>query len=221
MFKRLKNWILNRPAEDHAIASFAWLGGSCLVASSMIAFPALAPIACSAAIVASEISVIEGIVCGSHIITNFLSWGFKKLFGKKESPITPNAPPNTSKENYQNNNKEIQRQQNNKDTNQINPNEFPGLTKEFTIPTSDTQQNKKPQTIQISSEEFSTLIQRMKALEIEVRRMRQENLALISENKSLRQNYNTSRRTFQRPKTTQKNLVVQQNRVKDNFQTHE
>ena len=77
MFERLKNWIINHPAPDHAVASFAWFGLSFLAAGTATAFPALAPVAYGTAALASKIGGLEGIFTAAHIVKNAFS-GFWK-----------------------------------------------------------------------------------------------------------------------------------------------
>ena len=103
MFKRFKNWIFGNPAEDHAVASFAWFGVSYLALGTTAAFPALAPVAVGTAVLASKIGLFEGIVTGAHVVKNALSWGFKKLFGSKTAstksePVKSNPKSENAKE---------------------------------------------------------------------------------------------------------------------------
>lgn len=88
MFKRLKNWILS-PAEDHAVATFAWFGLSYLALGTATIFPALAPIAVGTAALASKIGILEGIITGAHIVTDVFSWGVNKIFGRKSKRAIP------------------------------------------------------------------------------------------------------------------------------------
>ena len=100
MFNRLKNWVFNHSAPDHAVASFAWFGFSALTAGTAALFPAFAPIALGTAAVASKIGVIEGILTGAHVVSGALSWLFGKIFKPKAQPAAPKtpAPSNTKSE---------------------------------------------------------------------------------------------------------------------------
>lgn len=88
MFKRLKDWVFSNPAEDHAVASFAWFGLSFLATGAATAFPALAPIAYGTAALASKVGFFEGILTAVHVVKK----AFSGLFGKKAKPQVQPAP---------------------------------------------------------------------------------------------------------------------------------
>ena len=175
MFSRFKNWLLNRPAEDHAVASFAWFGASYLALGSAVAFPALAPVAVGAAVLASKVGVLEGIITGAHVVNNILSWGFKKLFGSKSTPArteaaTSHAQPEKSNEATHQNLKEKPLE-----TTKDNPQTIQAP-----------QPENKPQLVQVPAEQLAILMKQIQVLTARVEQMQQEVLALRLENQKLK-----------------------------------
>lgn len=231
MFNRLKNWVFNHPASDHAVASFAWFGFSALTAGTAALFPAFAPIALGTAAVASKIGVIEGILTGAHVVSGALSWLFGKIFKPKAQPAAPKTPTpsNTKSEKSKEETHQPQNSQEQAKTetsekaqpqpvkqNPLAPMPMPELLAnqekpvqaplELTPEMFAQQQRQprmqqmqmpaqpamprnfqQPQVAQVPAEQLMALIQQIKALEIEVRRMRQEILVLRARNRYLTQ----------------------------------
>lgn len=195
MFKRLKNWILNRPAEDHAMASFAWFGGAYLAAGTAMAFPVLTPIAAGAAVLATKAGILEGIIAGAHVVNNVLSWGFKKLFGSSEKsiPTKNETATSTPKENEKTNQKAKEKNQTTK-TSKTSGKDSPEMVQKPTsaIPTKQEATPKqptiagKPQIVQNPATELKALIQEMKQLSMQINQMKQEIAALRLENQNLK-----------------------------------
>lgn len=232
MFKRLKNWVFNHSAPDHAVASFAWFGFSALTAGTAALFPAFAPIALGTAAVASKIGVVEGILTGAHLVGGALSWLFGKIFKPKAQPAAPKAPapsntksekskeeahqPQNSQEKVKTETTEKTQPQSVKQ-NPLQPMPLPELfanqekpvqaqlepTPEMFAqqqgqpraprpqmpaqPATMPRNFQQPQAAQVPAEQLMALIQQIKALEIEVRRMRQEILVLRARNRYLTQ----------------------------------
>ncbi len=218
MFKRLKNWILNRPAEDHAIASFAWLGGAYLAASTALAFPILTPIAAGSAFLATKVGILEGIITGAHVVNNVLSWGLNKLFGPKEKSTSQKNEPSESTPNE--NEKTNQKTEEKNQTTEISKTagkEQPVVLPKMTPTTATKQENisettpkqpvisDQPQIIQISATELKALIQEIKQLSIQIKQMQQEIATLRLENQNLkRQNEMIKKRlSVRRPERPQ------------------
>ncbi len=233
MFNRLKNWVFNHSAPDHAVASFAWFGFSALTAGTAVLFPAFAPIALGTAAVASKIGVVEGILTGAHLVGGALSWLFGKIFKPKAQPSAPKtpAPSNTKSEkskeesNQKQNTQEKAKTETSEKAEKAQPEKQAPL-KPMPLPELFANQEKpvqapleqmpqmfaqqqrqprmqqmqmpaqpvtmprnfqQPQAAQVPAEQLMALIQQIKALEIEVRRMRQEILVLRARNRYLTQ----------------------------------
>jgi len=134
MFKRFKNWLFS-PAEDHAVASFAWFGLSYLALGAATAFPVLAPVAYGTAALASKVGVLEGIITGAHVVNNILSWGLGKIFGKKSKQPTPNnANPSVSERKLEKSHDQEHQAQHAQEKQKIGTKENPQPTLEPTIP---------------------------------------------------------------------------------------
>ncbi len=199
MFKRLKNWILNRPAEDHALASFAWFGGAYLATGAAMAFPVLTPIAAGVAVLATKAGILEGIIAGAHVVNNVLSWGFKKLFGSSEKsiPTKNETATSTPKENEKTNQKAEEKNQTT-ETSKTAGKDSPEMVQKPTSSIPKKQETlseatpkqptiaEKPQIVQIPATELKALIQEMKQLSMQIKQMKQEIAALRLENQNLK-----------------------------------
>ena len=234
MFKRLKNWIFNKPAEDHAVASFAWFGLSYLALGTTAAFPALAPIAYGTAALASKIGLAEGIITGAHVIKNVLSWGFKKLFGAKKQatpvktqPVQSNTKPEKSNEAEH----QPQKSQEKPKTQEApQPQKTPEIENPKPVQTpvtpkpeapSQAQGTNKPQVVQVPAEQLMILMKQMQTLSAQIKQMQREILALRLENKTLKmQNELIKRRiASRRPKVGQ--LRTHRHYIKNGRMMHE
>ena len=98
MFKRLKNWLFNRPPEDHVVASFGWVIGTFAAVASAVAFPSLAPIALGVANFASFMALAEGAYGIGGMIGNFCNWVYRKIFKSKKQPANNQNQPSKSEQ---------------------------------------------------------------------------------------------------------------------------
>jgi hypothetical protein len=87
MFKRLKNWLFNRPPEDHVVASFAWVIGTFAAIGSAVAFPAIASVAVGVASFTYLMALAEGAYGIGGMIGNFCNWVYRKIFKSKKQPV--------------------------------------------------------------------------------------------------------------------------------------
>ena len=179
MFKRLKNWIIDRPASDHGVASFAWFGASYLALGSAVAFPALAPVTVGAAVLASKVGVLEGIITGAHVVNNILSWGFKKLFGSKNTPARTEAAPSHAQPEKSNEATHQNLKEKPLETTKDNP-------QTIQAPQPQKQPENKPQLVQVPAEQLAILMKQIQVLTTRVEQMQQEVLALRLENQKLK-----------------------------------
>ena len=233
MFKRLKNWILNRPAEDHAVASFAWFGGAYLTMGIATTFPVLAPVAAGAAILATKVGFLEGIIAGAHVINNTLSWGIKKLFGPKGSTPAKNTSTEseTPFEKSHDQDHQAQNDQEKAKTSEMPKTAAKENSETAQIPTTQTtisdvpqkqQKSDTPQTVQVSSEQLIALIQQVQALTAQVRQMQQEIVALRLENQKLKQRLNPeNNRKTRRPVAPKRRLVIHRHYIQNGRMIHE
>ena len=250
MFKRLKNWIFNNPAEDHAVSSFAWFGLSYLALGAAAAFPALAPVAYGTAALAGKIGLFEGILTGAHVINNILSWGFRKIFKPKAQPAPTKTEPASSDNQLEKDNEKTHQPQNTEEKPKDATREEPQPIQEPSpvkqpvqqdmpennpqpIQTSgiphpglpiEQQNSNKPQGTQMSAEQLAALIQQVRILTAQVRQMRQEVMALRAENQALKQKNRLMKRHLarrQRKNISRRKLVVHRHYILNGRMMHE
>lgn len=234
MLKRLKDWIFNKPAEDHAVASFAWFGLSYLALGTTTAFPALAPIAYGTAVLASKIGLAEGIITGAHVVKNALTWGFKKLFGRKGQAAPTKGQPGQSNTKPEKSNEEEHQPQKSQEKPKTQeapqPQKTPGMenpkpTQIPVMPTpgvpSQAQGANTPKMVQVPMEQLMILMKQMQILSAQMKQMQREILALRLENKTLKmQNELIKRRiASRRPKVGQ--LRTHRHYIKNGRMMHE
>lgn len=191
MFKRLKNWLFNRPPEDHVVASFGWGIGTFAAIGSAVAFPAIASVAVGVASFTYLMALAEGAYGIGGMIGNFCNWVYRKIFKSKKQPVNnqnhrsksdkqPQAEQEKGKEEPQ------AEQKNSKGKEQPQPGQDKTQEQPQTEPV-----EPKQQPITLNSKEFLILIRQMQILmqllqqtRMELEALRQKNKTLTLENKN-------------------------------------
>lgn len=187
MFKRLKNWLFNRPPEDHVAAGFAWIVGTFAAIGSAVAFPAIASVAVGVANFTCLMALAEGAYGIGGMIGNFCNWVYRKIFKSKKQPVNNQNQRSKS-------DKQPQAEQE-KDNGREQPQPEKGKEKEQPQSEQSKPQAEpiepKQQPITLNSKEFLILIQQMQILmqllqqtRMELEALRQKNKTLSSENKN-------------------------------------
>lgn len=196
MFKRLKNWLFNRPPEDHVVASFGWGIGTFAAIGSAVAFPAIASVAVGVASFTYLMALAEGAYGIGGMIGNFCNWAYRKIFKSKKQPVNnqnhrsksdkqPQPEQEKGKEEpqaEQKNGKGKEQPQLGQDETQEQPQAEPVEPKQ--------------QPITLNSKEFLILIRQMQILmqllqqtKMELEALRQKNKSLSLENKNSKDLY--------------------------------
>ena len=191
MFKRLKNWLFNRPPEDRVVASFGWGIGTFAAIGSAVAFPAIASVAVGVASFTYLMALAEGAYGIGGMIGNFCNWVYRKIFKSKKQLVNnqnhrsksdkqPQAEQEKGKEEPQ------AEQKNSKGKEQPQPGQDKTQEQPQTEPV-----EPKQQPITLNSKEFLILIRQMQILmqllqqtRMELEALRQKNKTLTSENKN-------------------------------------
>ena len=213
MFKRLKNWLFNRPPEDHLVASFGWVVGTFAAIGSAVAFPAIASVAVGVASFTYLMALAEGAYGIGGMIGNFCNWAYRKIFKSKKQPVNnqnhrskSDKQPQTEQEKAKDNGREQPQpeKENGKGKEQPQPGQEKGKEepqaeqkndkgKEQPQPGQDKTQEQpqtepvepKQQPITLNSKEFLILIRQMQILMQLLQQTRMELEALRQQNKSL------------------------------------
>ncbi len=209
MFKRLKNWLFNRPPEDHIVAGFAWIVGTFAAIGSAVAFPAIASVAVGVASFTYLMALAEGAYGIGGMIGNFCNWAYRKIFKSKKQPTNkqdqhsktdkqPQAEQEKGKGREQPQPEKDKEQSQTKQENS-QPEQENGKGKEQPQPEQDKAQEQsqaepvepKQHPITLNSKEFLILIRQMQILmqllqqtRMELEALRQKNKSLSSENKN-------------------------------------
>lgn len=203
MFKRFKNWIFDKKAEDHAAAGIVFCGVAALAVIGASTCPiSLLPTFLTIGKGAAMLSAFEATVASLHLVEDGAKWLFNKVFKRKNKSTSQKSDQTNTKSHTHSNDMDhsnghdlediLLRRKGNTDSKSSTPFTLPPIISPQSTPVQPSQTPNNQITL-LLQQELSQLRGEIGQLRSQVQSLKNENNSLKKENSMLQEKLSPSK----------------------------